>query len=377
MANRLLIISFSNLTRDPRVNRQIRFFHDQYEVWTVGCENADLAGVPFQQVSPKRPTFRRMLKMWLLYKFGQFGRSYRYLYRIEPDLIASLSEVRFDAIIANDVSALPLAFEVAKGARILLDAHEYAPAQFEDRPAWRLFLGSWTTHVCAKYLSRCDAMTTVCDGIAEEYQRQFGVRPVVITNAADYVALEPSPVRADQVRMIHHGGASPSRKLELMIEMMNHVDERFTLDLMLVPTYWGEYLAELRERAKGKENIRFRSPVPRPELVSSTNQYDIGLYLLPPTSLNCRYSLPNKFFEFIQARLALAIGPSLEMAKLTRQYDCGVVAEDFEPASMAACLKALTKEQIKHYKTQSHHAARELSSEATMRRFRELVMALL
>jgi hypothetical protein len=93
------------------------------------------------------------------------------------------------------------------------------------------------------------------------------------------------------------------------------------------------------------------------------NQYDVGLYLLPPTNFNYQLALPNKLFEFVQARLAVAIGPSLEMARLVREYDCGIVSDEFSPESLARRLNELDREHIDHFKQRSHFAARELCFE--------------
>jgi len=99
------------------------------------------------------------------------------------------------------------------------------------------------------------------------------------------------------------------------------------------------------------------------ELSQRLNQYDIGMDLLPPNSLNNRFTLPNKFFEFIQARLAVAIGPSPEMAKIVNQYGCGVVSGDFSPESLARELSALTSRRIDGLKLRSHEAAKDLCFE--------------
>ena len=37
-------------------------------------------------------------------------------------------------------------------------------------------------------------------------------------------------------------------------------------------------------------------------IVRTINQFDLGVYLLPPVNFNSAHALPNKFFEFIQAR---------------------------------------------------------------------------
>jgi hypothetical protein len=99
------------------------------------------------------------------------------------------------------------------------------------------------------------------------------------------------------------------------------------------------------------------------QLVRRANAYDIGLYALPPVNLNRRFALPNKFFEFIQARLAVAIGPSLEMARLVNQYRCGIVADDFRPETLASALETLDGTAIASFKRASHAAANDLCAE--------------
>ena len=94
-------------------------------------------------------------------------------------------------------------------------------------------------------------------------------------------------------------------------------------------------------------------------------------------------ALPNKFFEFIQARLAIAIVPSPEMARLTREFDCGVVAEDFSSLSLARALTGLTAQGIDWMKrgadraARMHNAERIHHAESNASRFREIVGAAL
>jgi hypothetical protein len=99
------------------------------------------------------------------------------------------------------------------------------------------------------------------------------------------------------------------------------------------------------------------------ELPRFLNRYDAGIYLLPPNNFNNRYSLPNKFFEFVQARLAIVVGPSPEMAAQVRRHSMGVVAEDFRPESFARAITRLDRAGIARYKAQAHLAARELCFE--------------
>ena len=68
-------------------------------------------------------------------------------------------------------------------------------------------------------------------------------------------------------------------------------------------------------------------------------------------------ALPNKLFEFIQARLAVAIWPSPEMARITEAYDLGVVSDQFSVEAAAGKLNALTTEDIVRFKQNAHQAA--------------------
>ena len=176
----------------------------------------------------------------------------------------------------------------------------------------------------------------------------------------------------DKIRLIYHGGAVVSRRIDLMIEMMNHLDDSYSLDLILVGSPV-EYENELKKMAQSNKNITFLSPVDIEQIPVFTNSYDIGVFLLPPTNFNYANALPNKFFEFLQARLAIAIGPSPEMELLVKRYDLGIVANDFTAASMANAIKSVGREKLYYYKTQCNKYAKELSIESNMEKIREEV----
>jgi hypothetical protein len=269
----------------------------------------------------------------------------------------------FHAKILIDIHTLPIACRLAKGKiPVFFDAHEYHPRELENNADWLKNHQPFIIYLCKKYIPQVAIMSTVCAGIAKEYETHFGIRPIVITNATDFKELMPSQVSSEKIKLIHHGAAIAERHIELMIDMMALLNQRFSLDLMLIPTQ-PEYLEKITNLIKGKSNIRLLPPVPTEEISKFTNTYDVGLFLLPPVNFNYEYALPNKLFEFIQARLAIAIGPSPEMAAFVIKYDLGLVSEDFSPHSLAAKLEQLTIEKIGYYKAQSDKYAFELSAE--------------
>jgi hypothetical protein len=376
MREKILIISFSALRSDPRVHRQITALAPAYEVYTLGLSAPAVVGVTHFPVQARPCTSAELAHKAGLLLARRF-ETYYWRWPGKARQVASIDMqaiVRhdFDLIIANDIDALPLGLKLARGRPVLFDAHEFAPREFEDLFTWRLFFMAYKQYLCRTYLRQASAMMTVCDGIAREYERLYGVHPVVITNAAPFADLVLSEVRGDRIRIVHHGGAIAGRKLESMIAMMAHLDKRYSLHLMLVPTR-PAYVARLRRLARGDERIFFPPPVPMPQIASALNEFDIGVYMLEPRSFNNKHALPNKFFEFVQGRLAVAIGPSPEMAALVRAHDLGIVTESFEPAEMARRISALTPADIRRYKQNAHVCARELSAESNREKLLALV----
>jgi uncharacterized protein YbaA (DUF1428 family) len=295
-------------------------------------------------------------------------------------ILDRLSSVQADLILANDIDALPLAVRLAKvsGAKVLFDAHEYSPRQFEDQLVWKIVFQPYITSLCSTFIPQVDRMITVGQAIAEQYEQDIGTKPIVMTNAPFYKDIQPCihPDNEHRIRLIHHGGANRSRRLENMIRLMDYLDDRFELDFLLVPASPG-YIEELQQQERNNPRIRFLPPVPMQELVSFSNQYDIGIFLVEPTTFNLRYTLPNKLFEFIQARLAVAIGPSIEMARIVREYQCGIVADNFSPKLLAKELMKLDHTKINAYKQQSHKAAQQLSAEKNQSILLDLVAQML
>lgn len=371
---KILIISFSKIKTDPRVRRQLSLLKDDFELVVAGFGPLQIPGISMVSLPEEKQSFihKAIKAMHLL--SGAFLQYYWSIPAVKAGSQAFAS-ANFDLVIANDVDALPLALKVAKGAAVILDAHEYSPREFENWK-WRLFFQRYKSWLCHNYISQANSVCTVCHGIAEEYRRNFGVECSVVMNAAEYRDLQPSDVSDDRIRLIHHGGAIRERRIELMIDMMSFLDQRFILDLMLVRNDV-KYYEELRKRIGHNPRIRLVDPVPLEEIPVALNRYDLGVFILPFTNLNYMYALPNKFFEFVQGRLGIAIGPSPEMAALVQKHDLGLIAEDFSPASLARLLNNLTANQVRRFKANAHQAARELSWETASQQFKQMVWEVL
>jgi len=277
-------------------------------------------------------------------------------------LAAALEKRRFDLIIVQDLALLPVVLVHRNGARVIFDAREYYPAQNEESRRFRIFERPERVRICARDLPRCDAVITVSQGLADAYARNFGVAPVVIHSATQFHDISPTPVEDGRIRLVYHGVANRNRGLTNLFELMKKLRPGFSLDLYLV-TQDESRLAEMRVMAEADGRINLYPPVSFAQIVPELNRYDIGMIFYEPTSFNLRHCMPNKLFEFIQGRLAVAIGPSPDMATFLNEHGCGVVAKDFTIDSLADALNALTSDDVMVLKSNSAIAALKVSME--------------
>jgi hypothetical protein len=271
---------------------------------------------------------------------------------------------------ANDWDALPVAIQAGHeiNGRVILDLHEYAPLESEDRPHWRLFVKPMVEHFLRKYSERAVAHVTVNETIAERYAREYGFRPIVIRNAP-YCDQGATLRRTDagRIRLVHHGVAKRDRKLELMIEAVAQAEARYSLDMILIDSGDG-YLAELIDlaRRRAPERVSFQPPVPPAEVVRRLAEYDMGIFILPRTNFNNAVAFPNRFFDFVAAVLAVLVGPSVEMARLAREFGFGIATESFSPEDAAAILNCLSAADIDQMKLQALEARKTLNADVEM-----------
>lgn len=371
----VLVIVYTNLRHDIRVKRQVDFLARSFRV-TIVCVDVEPAS-PHNVIAVPvaKPRMFRKLILTVLLLLRRFMFANRVQYPFIGHVISVLKDKHFDLIIANDVETLPLAFALNKpGTKIIFDAHEYAPRHFEDRLWWRLLFQPLNIFLCKKFIPQADGMITVSKSLADEYERNFGKKPVVITNASNFADLKPVRLAPGTIRLVHQGSVGRSRRIELIIGMMEFLPDNFTLDLMLVSSKATlDYMNELRALAAKYPRVRMIDPVSIDKVIPTLQQFDIGIILAPPINFNYIYGLPNKLYDYVQARIGVLTSPTIEIANMVNEYRLGLVGDDFTSEGMARTLMALTDEAVHEFKLAAHRAAPELSAEKNEKLLGDLI----
>ncbi|HQY20058.1 MAG TPA: hypothetical protein PK294_03090 [Ignavibacteria bacterium] len=368
---KVLIISLTNQDSDPRILRQIDFLKGSFDVYCCGIFNSSISSDKFYKADLTKNSIFIKIVIGTLKLLRLFSPAEKFFFNVKLKIHEYENSPLFDLIIANDLDTVPVAFNFFRGKKVLADLHEFTQSEFEDKFYFKYIHKDYVIYECKKYFPKLNAVTTVCNSIADEYKKQYSVDPVVITNAAEYENLSPVPV-VNKIKIIHHGAAIRSRRIELMIETAKLLDDRFTLDLMLIPNE-PDYYSYLKEMISGLDKVRMIAPVDYKNIVSYCNTYDIGMFILPPVNLNYKYALPNKFFEFVMSRLAVITGPSIEMSYYINMYELGISTDSFNPSQIAKEINKLSNEQIQKFKQNSDKSAYELSSETNREIFLKLV----
>lgn len=360
---KILCVSFSPIHADARVLRQLEVLRRHGEVTTVGYGSAPEGVERHIRVPDDAPSLPQtpagVAKLAL--------RRHRAVELRSPGERAVKRETidsgPYDLVVANDARALPLAFAAAKGAPVYADMHEWAAEERATVLVWRVLVGPYMEYLCRRYLPHVAALTSVSAGLAGLYTERYGVEHEIVRNAADLRQdLAPTPVDPARIRLVHSGTADAERNIMELIEATERLGERFSLDLYLLRVPGG-HLDEIRARAAGSARVTVHEPVPPETLPTVLNQYDLGVFLYPLRTLSHRFHLPNKFFDFVQARLGLVFSPAPEIDAHIAEYGIGLITRDTSADALVEALKDITAEDVARYKQASDRSARALSSE--------------
>jgi len=370
---RVLILSFTETIRNPRPLKQIAVLKDRYDVTVASFGPSPDPDVEFIALDPDPPRrgLAKVTGIFTLLFLLRMYRAHESLDARNQDPLRRLRGRSWDLVIAHDPDTLAVAMQLDSRNGVLVDLHEFSPDMNEPSWRWRVLDQPYYRWVCRTHVPRAAAVTTVSPGIVDRYRREFGFESTLVMNATPYFDGSPSDP-GTTIRLVHSGIAAPDRRLEVLVDAVVASGADVTLDLFLLEPD-ADYSALLRRRAGADPRIRFNDPVAYRDLVPTLNRFDVGVHVIAPTSFNNLWALPNKFFDFIQARLGVIIGPSPAMARIAEEEGIGVVLPSFEADDLRAALDSLERGQVDAWKRASDLAAPRLSGEAQASIWADLV----
>lgn len=321
MPKRIIITVTNNLLTDQRVFRVSKFLLKQgYDIQLVGRKIFD--------EKPKLDKAQiKLFKLW-------FNKGAFFYANYNIRLFFFLLFNRFDIVLSNDLDTLPAAFFVSKIKRktIVYDSHEYFTQvpELVDRH-FQQSVWLWFERLIVPKLKYA---YTVSQSIADEYKKMYGTNFIVVRNVPEKKE-KVNKSNKNQI-LIYQGALNKDRGIELMIDAMQYLE-----NTMLWIAGIGDVEEMLKRRVNNlnlNQKISFLGKISPDKLHSITSQACIGLSLEKDVGLNYHYGLPNKLFDYIQARIPVLVSDLPEMKNIVNQYGIGEILYERTPQNTAKVL---------------------------------------
>ena len=247
---------------------------------------------------------------------------------------------KFDVLLSNDLDTLPANYIASriKNKPLVYDSHEYFTEvpELVNRPIVRR-IWEWMEGVM---VPQVDEAYTVCDSIAAIYSEKYRKNFHVIRNVPYGSVFRPVVAEGQEKPLILYQGAlNVGRGLNQAIMAMHYLN-----NIRLVIAGDGNLRKDL-EQIVASENlsdkVEFLGKLPINKLAEITSLASVGLSLEEDIGLNYRYALPNKLFDYIQARVPVLVSDLPEMAGVVRNYNIGEVASGLNPRRLADVLEEM------------------------------------
>jgi glycosyltransferase involved in cell wall biosynthesis len=200
-----------------------------------------------------------------------------------------------------------------------------------------------------RWARRMDRVITVNRPYARLLAERFGIdEPAIVLNCPD--AWAPPVPPPDHIRnalgldrgtaiVLYQGQFISERGIEQAMDAILDVP-----GAVLVLLGYGEWEERLRAQAAVAPYAGrvFLLPAVAPsELVGWTSSADVSVMPIQPTTLNHRYTTPQKLFESIAAGVPVVASDLPGMADVVNEVGAGVLCDPTSPASIAAAIRRL------------------------------------
>lgn len=146
-------------------------------------------------------------------------------------------------------------------------------------------------------------------------------------------------IPTNSIIMIYQGMILEGRGLELSIKTLQYIENAH-----LIIIGKGEFQEKLKELSKNlsvDNRTHFLGEIPYPQLLNYTAGGNIGLALIEPISLSYKLALPNKLFEYFQAKIPVIATRLPAIDRIFQEFRIGeLVKPEISPGSLAKVIKA-------------------------------------
>jgi glycosyltransferase involved in cell wall biosynthesis len=294
-----------------------------------------LLGFPVFRISVKKPAGGK-------WKFLEFNWK----------LFRKLLFTRARVFHVHDLWPMPavIAAAVLKSVPVIYDAHEYYMGleifrhKKIEKKIWRI--------VELLSIPVIKSIITVSDPLLELYKKTYPSLKkkvgIVLRNVpdrdvapdADEISF-PFPSENKNI-VLFQGIFKPGRGLIPLIRAFRYID-----NAVLLMVGYGELENELKKEVQKlqlQDKIYFTGKVPVEWMIPIAKKSMIGIVLFEPTSLNYKFALPNKFFEYIHAGIPVIASDIPTFKGIYSRYKFGIIVDPSDETQIRDAIRTLLTE---------------------------------
>jgi glycosyltransferase involved in cell wall biosynthesis len=340
----VIVTVISDLVTDSRVHRTCQTLHENgYRVLLIGSLKKGSLELKSRDYQTDR------LKTW-------FKSSALFYIEFNFRLFLRVFRIPADIYLGNDLDVMPATLGVARLRKkpIVYDSHEYflGMAGMDQKPLRRSIWKFIETRVFANLKYTYTVSESIRNIYRRDYQKKLKVvrnTPLLHGGVPVFTEEEHQRIRSIEARipdvknllLLQGAGLNESRGVEEMAYAMIFLDVSSFHLLIIGGGDVFKKLEKIIEQNQLTKKITLIQKMPFTVLGHFTRKAKLGISIDKPSVPNHKYSLPNKFFEYLHAGVPVLSSRLTELERIIKQYDVGGFIEDHQPEHIAEKIKEI------------------------------------
>jgi len=356
--NRVIVSVTNDIATDQRVIKTSEILKESgFEVLIIGRKLKN--SLPFSPKSMKVKRFKLFFNKKFLFYAEYNIRLFFYLLFKKNDLY-----------FANDLDTLLPNYLISrlKNKPLIYDSHEYftGTPEIQNRP---IVKRTWET--IEKFIfPKLKNVITVNDSIAELYYKKYNLKPLIVRNVpksqADFIPKTRKELGLPEnkkIVLLQGSGINVDRGAEELL--MSMIPKYGLQNIVLYFIGGGDVIRSLKKMTSDynlNDRVFFLPKMNYNDLKHYTANADIGVSIDKGNSLNYKYSLPNKIFDYIMTGTPILASSLPEVEKIVKKYNVGFICKSHDPSVIAESIKTmiLNEKEYNIWKSNTNLAAKEL-----------------
>ncbi len=355
------MLVLNSLNPDPRVWKEAR---------TLAESGYKVTILAMRESGQKMKEIQDGIVVWRIFEYSLYGPIIwntiftwiRFL-----SFIFGKKRESFDICHCHDAETLLAGYLLTKKdrARLIYDVHElafsYIPLKYAQ--SWRrkilLFFYRFILRLIERvFIKKVEAVITVNHSLAGLIQKYYKLKekPFVIYNSrkrtevrkTDFIRSRTGIPNSHKI-LFYQGMIRKDRELERIIRLLPMLDEQivFVVAGMVIPKEYFDELSSLADELSVKDRFYYIGFLDYDrDLLTATASADIGIFLLPGSNLTYKYSLANKFFDYLMAARPIVTSNLPEMKEIIKEYQIGFSVDIEDQESFVRIIHRLTSDEI-------------------------------